>query len=94
MRRSIQTPLAGIRRVQAGDLLYLTRLASPQFTRPITVRVIRPLTDRRTCSGWLWIEAYELSPTGGVGEARELYVCGEGLRWATAPALAVWSTYR
>ncbi|MCX5065607.1 hypothetical protein OOJ91_06895 [Micromonospora lupini] len=49
--------------VRSGDLLHLTRAASPQFARPIIVRVIRALTDRHTYHGWLWIDAYGRSST-------------------------------
>lgn len=66
----------------AGDLLYLTRLASVQFgLRPITARVIRALTDRHTYDGWLWIDVYELGPDGTAVRRREVYVQHEGLRW-------------
>ncbi|MEU7840801.1 hypothetical protein AB0B39_07515 [Micromonospora sp. NPDC049114] len=65
--------------LKAGDLVRLTRAASPQFVRPITVRVIRELTDRHTYHGWTWIEAYELGPNGEARAKRELFVLREGV---------------
>ncbi|KAB1937164.1 hypothetical protein F8271_19885 [Micromonospora sp. ALFpr18c] len=65
--------------MKAGDLVHLTRAASPQFVRPITVRVIRELTDRHTYHGWTWIEAYELGPDGNARAKRALFVLREGV---------------
>ncbi|MFF0152540.1 hypothetical protein [Micromonospora sp. NPDC005203] len=64
--------------MRAGDLIRLSRAASPQFVRPITIRVIRELTDRHTYHGWTWIEAYELGPDGSARAKRELFVLREG----------------
>ncbi|WP_244295993.1 hypothetical protein [Micromonospora orduensis] len=74
----------GVRQVRCGDLLYLTSAASPQFTRPMTVRVIRALSDRHTYHGWLWIDAYQLGPTGDAVARRELYLMPAGAQWLTA----------
>ncbi|MBM0231252.1 hypothetical protein JNW91_04790 [Micromonospora sp. STR1_7] len=71
--------------VRSGDLLHLTRTASPQFVRPITVRVIRALTDRHTYHGWLWIDAYQLGPNGDAVARRELYLMPAGAQWLTSP---------
>ncbi|WP_328822256.1 hypothetical protein [Micromonospora rubida] len=71
------------RAIRAGDLLHLTRAASPQFVHPIVVRVIRELADRHTYYGWTWIEAYELDPRGLAVAKRELFVLRAGLRWLT-----------
>ncbi|MEU8371653.1 hypothetical protein AB0C22_00840 [Micromonospora sp. NPDC048894] len=68
-------------RLRGGDLIHLTREASPQFVRPITVRMIRELPDRHTYDGWTWIEAYELGPDGLARRRRELYVRRAGVRW-------------
>ncbi|MEO3769105.1 hypothetical protein [Micromonospora sp. B9E7] len=73
------------RQVQSGDLLCLTRAASPQFARPITVRVIRALTDRHTYHGWLWIDAYQLGPNGDAIARRALYLMPAGAQWLTSP---------
>ncbi|PWR07375.1 hypothetical protein DKT68_19295 [Micromonospora acroterricola] len=66
--------------VRSGDLLHLTRTASPQFAQPITVRVIRALTDRHTYPGWLWIDAYQLGANGDAVARRELYLMPAGAR--------------
>ncbi|MEW2443289.1 hypothetical protein [Micromonospora marina] len=76
----------GVRPIRSGDVLHLTRAASPQFVKPITVRVIR-LSDFRTPPpyGWEWIDAYELAPTGDAVARRELFVMVEGVDHLTAP---------
>ncbi|MFI0792539.1 hypothetical protein ACH4OY_07560 [Micromonospora rubida] len=75
--------LVTARAIRAGDLLHLTRAASPQFVRPIVVRVIRELADRHTYHGWTWVEAYELDARGVAVAKRELFVLRAGLRWLT-----------
>ncbi|MDG4758009.1 hypothetical protein [Micromonospora sp. WMMD710] len=75
---------ASAREVRSGDLLHLTRAASPQFVRPITVWVIRALSDRHTYDGWLWIDAYQLGRNGDAVARRELYLMPAGARWLTA----------
>ncbi|GIJ78114.1 hypothetical protein SAMN05443287_113105 [Micromonospora phaseoli] len=62
-----------------GELFLLTRAASPQFVRPITIRVIRHRTDRTTYDGWTWIECYQLDARGDAVERRELFVMSAGL---------------
>ncbi|MFC5925766.1 hypothetical protein [Micromonospora vulcania] len=75
------------REVRAGDVLHLTRAASPQFLRPIFVRAIREMVDRHPPYGWTWIEAYELAGPGGQATARrELFVLRTGIRWQDEPA--------
>ncbi|MEU4642104.1 hypothetical protein [Micromonospora sp. NPDC023814] len=77
------------REIASGDVLYLTRSASPQFVRPITVRVIRVLTDWHTYHGWCWIDVYELNARGDAVDRRSLYVRCEGVRRrTTSPAAA------
>ncbi|PWR06286.1 hypothetical protein DKT68_22980 [Micromonospora acroterricola] len=73
------------RTVRSGDLLHLTRAASPQFAQPITVRVIRALTDRHTYEGWLWIDAYQLGRNGDAVARRELYLMPAGAHWLVSP---------
>ncbi|BCJ62194.1 hypothetical protein Jiend_56160 [Micromonospora endophytica] len=73
-RRADGTPF-----VEPG-LYLLTRAASAQFAKPITVRVIRERTDRPTYHGWTWIEAYQLDAAGDAIAWRELFVMPEGLR--------------
>ncbi|WTD65143.1 hypothetical protein OG811_13485 [Micromonospora sp. NBC_01638] len=69
----------------AGDVLHLTRAASPQFIRPITVRVIRELVDRHPPYRWTWIEAYELAANGAAVARRELFLMPEGACRQTVP---------
>lgn len=69
----------GTPRVAPGVYL-LTDAASPQFSRPITVRLIRERTDRHTYCGWTWIEVYQLDARGNAVDRRELYVRPDGLR--------------
>ncbi|MGN9890468.1 hypothetical protein [Micromonospora sp. L31] len=87
---SRSTPRAGSRDAptfRSGDVLYLTRAASVQFSRPIVVRVIRELTDRHPYHGWSWIEGYELNARGTAVAKRELFVLLNGVRWLSrAPA--------
>ncbi|MGQ5259156.1 hypothetical protein ACTWLT_00200 [Micromonospora sp. ZYX-F-536] len=73
--------------MRSGDLLRLTRAASPQYVRPIVVRVIRVL-DWPTYHGWLWIDAYELDSKGDAVARRSLYVLVEGVQRMTAPTSA------
>ncbi|WP_432905619.1 hypothetical protein ACQP1S_10275 [Micromonospora matsumotoense] len=69
--------------VAAGDLLHLTREASVQFSRPITVRVIRVLTGWHTYDGWVWIDAYELNGAGDAVRRRTLFLMPAGARRLT-----------
>ncbi|MFI9638893.1 hypothetical protein ACIG87_02320 [Micromonospora sp. NPDC051925] len=71
------------RPIRPGDLLHLTRSASPQFTRPIIVRAIRELVDQHTYDGWVWITAYQLNAAGDAVRHRELFLRRDGLRWLT-----------
>ncbi|SCE90807.1 hypothetical protein GA0070607_3083 [Micromonospora coriariae] len=70
--------------LRAGDVIRLTRAASPQFVRPLTIRVIRELADRHTYHGWVWVEGYELGRNGVALAKRELFVLREGVRVLTA----------
>jgi hypothetical protein len=65
--------------IRPGEVLLLTRAASPQFVRPITVRVIRHRADLTTYDGWTWIECYQLDARGDAVERRELFVMPAGL---------------
>jgi hypothetical protein len=64
----------------------LTREASPQFAKPITVRVIRERTDLLIYHGWTWIEVYQLDARGGAIDRRELYVRPAGMRPTQTPS--------
>ncbi|MEV6366218.1 hypothetical protein AB0L86_04910 [Micromonospora musae] len=70
-----------VRPIKVGDVLHLTRAASPQFVTPITVRVVRELTDRYPPYGWTWIDCYQLDARGDAVDKRELFVMREGLQW-------------
>lgn len=74
------------RKVQAGDVLLLTRAASPQFVRPVTARVIQVL-DWITYDGWLWIDAYQLGPDGMAVDRRTLYFLPRNAQWVQASAV-------
>lgn len=75
------------RKVHPSEVLLLTRAASPQFFRPITVRVIRVL-DWIMYDGWLWIDAYQLGPDGMALARRSLYFMPEGAQEVEVPAVA------
>jgi hypothetical protein len=75
-------------RIGAGELLLLTREASPQFCVPICVRVVRELTDRHPPYGWTWIEVYQLGRKGQAVAKRELFVLRDGLRRLADPVPA------
>lgn len=68
----------------AGDVLHLTGEASPQFTRPIRVRLIRVL-DWTTYDGWLWADVYQLGPDGNATARRSLFLRRSGVRVLTPP---------
>lgn len=70
--------------LRAGWVLLLTRDASPQFYRPVTLRVIRVL-DRSTYDGWIWVEGYQLNSRGEAVARRELFVRRAGVRIVQAP---------
>jgi hypothetical protein len=75
--------------LRPGVVLLLTRTASPQFHRPVTLRVIRVL-DRPTYDGWLWVEGYQLNPRGEAIDRRSLFVRRAGVRVVqAAPPAAV-----
>lgn len=63
----------------------LTRAASPQFSVPVSVRVIRTL-DRSTYDGWVWIEVYQLNQAGDATARRTLFVRAAGMEPVQAPA--------
>ncbi|WP_309244433.1 hypothetical protein [Micromonospora parastrephiae] len=65
--------------MKAGDVLHLTRSASPQFIRPIYFRLIRVRTDLHTYDGWAWLDGYQLNARGDAVARRELYVCRAGV---------------
>ncbi|MFI2714661.1 hypothetical protein ACH495_31545 [Micromonospora sp. NPDC018662] len=70
--------------LRAGDVLHLTREASPQFVRPIRARLIRVL-DWTTYDGWLWADVYQLGPDGNATARRSVYLRRSGVRVLTPP---------
>ncbi|MEU0153789.1 hypothetical protein [Micromonospora fulviviridis] len=72
-------------RLGAGDVVLLSRAASPQFVVPISVRVIREIPDRHPPYGWTWIEGYQLDSRGLATAKRELFVLVEGVRCGSVP---------
>ncbi|MFY1597443.1 hypothetical protein [Micromonospora sp. WMMD737] len=82
-------PASALRRLKAGDVVWLTREASPQFVTPLRVRVIREIPERYTYDGWTWFEGYQLDGKGGAVAKRELFVRREGVRWLDAPPAPV-----
>lgn len=76
----------GMRELRGGDVLHLTRAASPQFVTPIVVRVIR-VCDLPSPPpyGWEWIDIYQLGPNGSAVARRELFVMLAGVRLLTEP---------
>ncbi|WFE42491.1 hypothetical protein [Micromonospora sp. WMMD998] len=59
--------------VKAGDLLHVTRAASPQFVRPIFFRLIREL-DWTTYDGWVWLDGYQVDERGDATARRSIFV--------------------
>jgi hypothetical protein len=64
---------------RAGEVLTLTKAASPQFHRPTRFRTIRVL-DWETYDGWAWLDGYQLDTRGEAVERRSVFVCVAGLR--------------
>ncbi|WFE95485.1 hypothetical protein O7612_00620 [Micromonospora sp. WMMD987] len=71
--------------IRSGEVLHLSRAASVQFIRPITVRVIRVLTDWHTYDGWVWIDAYQLNAAGDAFRRRTLFLMPAGVRRPAPP---------
>ncbi|MFI2711916.1 hypothetical protein ACH495_17480 [Micromonospora sp. NPDC018662] len=63
---------------RAGDLIHVTRAASPQFVNPIMFRVIRQL-EWTTYDGWVWLDGYQLDQRGDAIARRSLFVRSAGL---------------
>ncbi|MEU6074804.1 hypothetical protein [Micromonospora sp. NPDC047074] len=74
--------------MKAGDVLHLTRAASPQFTRPISFRLIKIRTELHTYEGWVWLDGYQLDARGDAVARREVYVLAAGVRLVDAPSIS------
>lgn len=73
---------------RSGDVLRVTRSASPQFAvRPLMFRVIRVL-DWQTPDGWAWLDGYQLDSSGDAVERRSIFVMLRGLQRAQGPSFA------
>ncbi|GGM19789.1 MULTISPECIES: hypothetical protein [Micromonospora] len=75
---------------EAGDLVLVTRAASPQFTKPIVIRVIRVIEGwtKTTYDGWTWLEAYQLDARGDAVVRRAIFVRTAGLTTQRQPVPA------
>lgn len=67
---------------RSGDVLLLTRDASPQFVKPLRFRVIRR-HDWPTYHGWCWLDGYQLNDRGAATARRSLYVHTAGVLYLT-----------
>ena len=65
----------------AGDLVHVGAAASVQFAgdRAFDFRVIK-VHDWPTYDGWIWLDGYELNPSGDAVERRSIFVQVSGLR--------------
>ncbi|RKN34772.1 hypothetical protein [Micromonospora musae] len=72
--------------MKAGDVLHLTRAASPQFVRPILFRLIKIRSDFHTYDGWAWLDGYQLDKNGDAASRRELYVLMAGVKLLHLPS--------
>ncbi|WP_307962335.1 hypothetical protein [Salinispora arenicola] len=68
-----------------GDVLHLTRAASPQFIRPIFFRLIKIRRELHTYDGWTWLDGYQLNSKGDAVSRRELFVFEAGTRVMHTP---------
>lgn len=69
--------------MKAGDVLHLTRAASPQFVQPIFFRLIKVRAELHTYDGWTWLTGYHLDGKGNAISRRDLYVRIAGVRLVT-----------
>ncbi|WP_018786953.1 hypothetical protein [Micromonospora sp. CNB394] len=71
--------------LKAGDLLHITRAASPQFVTSFHFRVIRVL-DWTTFDGWMWLDGYQLDERGDALARRSIFVMQGGLKPGSIPS--------
>jgi hypothetical protein len=65
---------------RSGNMLVISKVASVQFNSAFRFRVIK-VHDWPTYEGWLWIDGYEIGPTGDAVARRSIFVMVHGLRW-------------
>ncbi|MDT0533245.1 hypothetical protein RM555_30075 [Micromonospora sp. DSM 115977] len=71
--------------MKPGDVLHLTRAASPQFARPIFFRLIKVRVHLYTYDGWTWLDGYQLDEKGDASGRREVYVLKAGIKLLHSP---------
>lgn len=66
---------------QPGHVYRVTAKASVQFAarHPFLFRMIRVHEWKPYCEGWLWLEGYEVTPSGEAVSRRTIYVRPDGL---------------
>ncbi|WP_018353545.1 hypothetical protein [Longispora albida] len=57
-----------------GDVVRLTKAASPQFGSPLVLRLTKISERRSSVSGWAWIEGYQLDTAGQAITKRTVFV--------------------
>ncbi|MEV7351430.1 MULTISPECIES: hypothetical protein [Micromonospora] len=65
--------------MKAGDVLLISRTASPQFVHPIYFRLIRFRHELHTYDGWTWLDGYQLDKKGEAAVRREVFVMHNAL---------------
>ncbi|GIG59699.1 hypothetical protein Lfu02_40710 [Longispora fulva] len=65
--------------LQAGDVVRLTKAASPQFGRPLLVRVVAVIA-KSSVGGWGYLEGYVLDDRGDATARRRVFVNFAGLK--------------
>ncbi|WP_442934037.1 hypothetical protein [Micromonospora sp. CPCC 205561] len=70
-------------KLKSGDVVHLTRAASPQFVNPIVIRVIRELPERFTYHGWLWFEGYQSTGRASPWRSASCSPCAKGCAGST-----------
>ncbi|MEV6524203.1 hypothetical protein AB0M43_19815 [Longispora sp. NPDC051575] len=62
-----------------GDVVRLTKSASPQFGKPLLLRVTKTEGRRSSVYGWAWIEGYVLDNSGNAVTKRSVFVNLNGI---------------
>lgn len=64
---------------KSGDVVYISKAASVQFSDPFLFRVIR-VRNWTTYHGWCWLDGYQLDRNGDAVDRRDIYVMPDGLK--------------